>query len=175
MQIVQFLEWKVQAPKRFFLLQFFRSLTTINTIYNQASRGFHWFCFFTPFDWSRKLTLASQQSNQMQSYNQLRRGHSCFPANSIEFTNSMCNWFLVMLIFVLIGHCNCLSYGFAEHKRKALKDCPYSWLCTYSSIALLFNRPSIALIRRCCRFFSAAHFYGVCLTYLAYWVQFFQQ
>ena len=171
MQIVQFLEWKVQAPKRFFKLQLFRSLTTINTIYNQASRGFHWFCFFTPFDWSRKLTLASQQSNQMQSYNQLRRGHSCFPA----LTNSTRNWLLVMLIFVLIGRCNCLSYGFAEHKRKALNDCPYSWLCTYSSIALLFNRPSIALIRRCCRFFSAAHFYGVCLTYLAYWVQFFQQ
>lgn len=45
-----------------------------------------------------------------------------------------------MLIFVLIGHCNCLSYGFAEHMQKALKDCPYIWLCTYSSIALLFNR-----------------------------------
>ena len=171
MQIVQFLEWKVQAPKRFFLLQFFRSLTTINTIYNQASRGFHWFCFFTPFDWSRKLTLASQQSNQMQSYNQLRRGHSCFPA----LTNSTYNWLLVMLIFVLIGHCNCWSYDFAEHKQKALKDCLSSWLCTYSSIALLFNCSSITLIRRYCRFFSAAHFCGVCLTYLAYWVQFFQQ
>ena len=101
-QIVQFLDWKLQAPNMFFKLPFFRLLTNVDTICNQASRGFHWFCFFTPFDWSRKLTLASR----------------VLPANST------CNWLLVMLIFVLIGYCSCLSYGFAEHMREVLKYCP---------------------------------------------------
>lgn len=81
-QIVQFLDWKLQAPNMFFKLPFFRLLTNVDTICNQASRGFHWFCFFTPFDWSRKLTLASRSSIQKQSYNQSHRGHSRFPALS---------------------------------------------------------------------------------------------
>lgn len=51
-----------------------------------------------------------------------------FPRLVIELfilpANSTCNWLLVMLIFVLIGYCNCLSYGFDEHMREALKYCP---------------------------------------------------
>lgn len=74
-----------------------------------------WLCFTTLGDWLKKIekTRGSSPTNQIQNKNQLTLGtHDWTRLALVTCVPSSSSCVIVLLPFVLTGHCDCFGFGF---------------------------------------------------------------